>query len=784
MDTGPTISFGIGDTKYVFNVGENASRALINKSANWTNIRAFFLTQTTIGRGGGLSGLLRRPDRLSAAVDVVGPPGLAHYMASMRFHLHGDSTRVNVIEASFDPEPEPYPTLVFQDTNLSVYSVAITPGDHAGNSPNAGESEASSALSPSQAQEWRTNMIDLMFPAEQRQQSSLGHSFYQQLPALHSKHASGLRPAVAYVAISSPMRDECDGQKADPPSAPSNWRKSGNNVNGGSVKATRVVRPDDNCRATPVNPTVVVILDVPSPSYIPSLINSFTRSPLYSKIWSRTPEYTVSSVFHLCGEGVLEDERYIEFMNGFPADTHHVISSSEYERDAVTFATAALHQLRLNQFLDPDIFPAPHFSLAPEKELANISGLPATSVLMESGLHIGVLPATPLSLPDEQLDQFHPAMPTVRIPAFAELVSWRIAKVKDAVSKEESRLQTGRQSQFHSEEVLERYKRLDSVTVIPLGTAAYEPTAFRNFPSTLVCIPGYGSILLDAGEGTMGQLVRQFGVTGVWNVLRDLKCIFVSNAGAAYSHGVAAVLAKRQQLDPPATKPIYLVGDPLLHISIRDVHQIENLGLDDPSGNGTIPVISNALHFSDSVGKDRLSGRQSPDGKDHEYARSWAARVPLCEALGLLSFQTVHLPPQHNCYGVVLRHKDGWSVVYALHTPTIHNLAVVGRNATLLIYGATVDDIEQGTTPNTPITEAVDLGEKMKAKYVLLTHFAATTVESQLVIPVGKSKPTVCFAFDHAKLRIGDMWKMNLYHPVIRQIYKHDVYSSARARET
>lgn len=33
-------------------------------------------------------------------------------------------------------------------------------------------------------------------------------------------------------------------------------------------------------------------------------------------------EYAVRAVFHTCGPGVLEDESYVTFMNGFGPDTH------------------------------------------------------------------------------------------------------------------------------------------------------------------------------------------------------------------------------------------------------------------------------------------------------------------------------------------------------------------------------------------------------------------------------------------------------------------------------
>lgn len=70
---------------------------------------------------------------------------------------------------------------------------------------------------------------------------------------------------------------------------------------------------------------------------------------------------------------------------------------------------------------------------------------------------------------------------------------------------------------------------------------------------TLVQIPGHGNIILDCGEGSWGQLTRIFGdeedhSSGVWQVLRDLNCIFLSHVHGDHHIGLAKILAMRQQV--------------------------------------------------------------------------------------------------------------------------------------------------------------------------------------------------------------------------------------------
>ena len=66
----------------------------------------------------------------------------------------------------------------------------------------------------------------------------------------------------------------------------------------------------------------------------------------------------------------------------------------------------------------------------------------------------------------------------------------------------------------------------------------------------------------------------------------------------------------------------------------------------------------------------------------------------------------------------------------------------------------------------------------MKAKNVLLTHFSARYPKmppSGVPTPNTRYEPSrepfLALAFDHANIAIGDMWKMNLYLPAIKQSF-------------
>lgn len=67
------------------------------------------------------------------------------------------------------------------------------------------------------------------------------------------------------------------------------------------------------------------------------------------------------------------------------------------------------------------------------------------------------------------------------------------------------------------------------------------------------------------------------------------------------------------------------------------------------------------------------------------------------------------------------------------------------------------------------------VSQRMNAQNILLTHFSARypkmpPVDTRPPSPSGRSRgPTVALAFDHAKIRIGDMWKLGIYFPAIER---------------
>ena len=129
--------------------------------------------------------------------------------------------------------------------------------------------------------------------------------------------------------------------------------------------------------------------------------------------------------------------------------------------------------------------------------------------------------------------------------------------------------------------------------------------------------------MLDAGEGTWGQLVRHFGMdslasggSNVWDTLRNLKCIFISHLHADHHLGLAKILSMRcqvglvvrvliatliycsffTQLNPPPEQPLYLVAHHFVFMYLHEYSDLEDLGLDDAIEAGVKCILSDAIH--------------------------------------------------------------------------------------------------------------------------------------------------------------------------------------------
>lgn len=315
------------------------------------------------------------------------------------------------------------------------------------------------------------------------------------------------------------------------------------------------------------------MLNLSSPAFLDSL------STIPAELLTRLPRAQLKTVFYFLGPGVLHDPRLLAWMQRLPGTIEHRVSSSDllHINDPIIFAPTSLLMLRLSR-LSPSIFSLPQYTFLPPVSAAHSDlsllppGFPATTRIIRPNDYIisvssvaqakkkaKSIPAVPVPVagPISQIRHFDFVVPSLEAEVEA-------AQLKPLVQTEEVHAAARmRWSGFKEQaavaraevEAEERIAKMeertmepgDDLVVTPLGTGSAVPSKYRNVSSTLLHLPEGGYVLLDAGEGTVGQMARRFG-KDLDKILRELKCVFISHIHQDHHAGMTTLLAMRSRV--------------------------------------------------------------------------------------------------------------------------------------------------------------------------------------------------------------------------------------------
>eukprot|EP00887_Chlorella_sp_A99_P007427 scaffold2.g7427.t1 len=227
-----------------------------------------------------------------------------------------------------------------------------------------------------------------------------------------------------------------------------------------------------------------------------------------------------------------------------------------------------------------------------------------------------------------------------------------------------------------------------------LGTGSAEPSKYRG-PSAihlrLACGRG---LLLDCGEGTLGQLVRMHGHRAAQRLLAGLACVWVSHRHADHMAGVLPLLAAL----PAGAPPLLVVGPGSLQSWLAE-----------------------AAPAAGAAGRYCFVHCCELRQPGH-----WAHGA-LCSALGLTSLTCVAVRHCTDAWALVLRSAQGWSLAYSGDTQPCEALVQAARGVTLLVHEATFEPClaqQAAKKRHSTTAEALDVAQRMGAYRTILTHFS------------------------------------------------------------
>ncbi|CAD6500767.1 BgTH12-06474 [Blumeria graminis f. sp. triticale] len=490
-----------------------------------------------------------------------------------------------------------------------------------------------------------------------------------------------------------------------------------------TTTAGRIVSPD-MVLGKGKNGSGFAVIELPRVAYLESLLarKEFSSSEVM---------LGVGVIFWILGPEVVHDTRLQKFMKD-RSEMKHIISSSDYCPNYLALESAAMAAIRLN-LLDPNHFPLPDYSNQVDPIIQGLEQIERA----QCGMVVQLEP-----LLEVQRDSIIPLLKSAIVVQGAPKNVLELAEVARSSMDDVEYLATLERNQADIP--------CKDAEVTTLGTGSSLPSKYRNVSATLIRVPGYGNYLLDCGENTLGQLKRVFG-KDLPDVLRNLKTIWISHLHADHHLGTVNVIkawheATRDQGAVNYQKLI-VASDRGMTNWLREYAEVEDYGY-----NRVEPV---------TLG-----------------SRTTFSFKPSQELVSHTGFNYIEACQVEHCAGalaVVFGFPNGFKFAYSGDCRPSERFVRIGQGATLLIHEATFDDELRGDAvakKHSTTSEALDIGKRMNARRILLTHFS----QRYQKIPImnckdGKSQVAIV-AFDYMKIRIEDFVKMEALKPALMKLYE------------
>ncbi len=240
------------------------------------------------------------------------------------------------------------------------------------------------------------------------------------------------------------------------------------------------------------------------------------------------------------------------------------------------------------------------------------------------------------------------------------------------------------------------------------GTGSAVPCKHRNVSGIYVRMENDNAMLLDVGEGTIGQLLRakQHRESNLSQVIEKIKAVWISHPHADHHLGILRLLEERKRL-LGQKDPLVLIAPPNILGFLQDY---------DESVNQTV---ADSYIFLDCR---TISTKANYDRKPNS-----AALERLKQDLGITSAKAIPVAHCAHSFAVVFEGTSFGSLAYSGDCRPSLKFAQEAYNADVLIHEATfADGMEADALLKRHCTagEALMVARDMNAKTTILTHFS------------------------------------------------------------
>lgn len=297
------------------------------------------------------------------------------------------------------------------------------------------------------------------------------------------------------------------------------------------------------------------------------------------------------------------------------------------------------------------------------------------------------------------------------------------------------------------------------------GTGSAIPCKHRNVTGMYLRMNNGNGILLDVGEGTVGQLLQSWSSTLIptrtlieeyRSRIRGIKAAWISHPHADHHLGLLRLLSERSSMCGQ-DDPLVIMAPPNMIAFLSEYQSV-------------VPEIERNYIAVDS--RDMING----------FASAHPMAEKLFVDLGITQCTSVPVAHCPNSFAIVLDGTSFGRVAYSGDCRPSTRFAAVGRGADLLIHESTFEDgmeEEAVLKRHSTVGEAIGIAMVMDAKALVLTHFSQRYPK---IPPLNKKERDekalrdmpIAFAFDFMRLHRDSMPLASKLTPALRLLYPSD----------
>jgi len=457
---------------------------------------------------------------------------------------------------------------------------------------------------------------------------------------------------------------------------------------------------------------------------------------------------TMDVMIHVTPSNIFQGISYQEWIKTFPSFVDHIwMDSIENISDCsripvggTAFRSAALGALT-RSIVHDEIYPSPIANLESQIQQSTITGnvriIKATRMLEYSLIprtRKGLVYSGTVMTETELKDAKSLAYESGAVAKAAEILDSIEAKASDAITDAE---------------------------LIFTGTGSALPCKHRNVTGIVLRIPNGNSMLLDVGEGTIGQLLRADPQNSDYiGILRSVQAVWISHPHADHHLGLLRLLSEQRSI--PSCLPIILMAPPSLFRFLDEYGAV-----DTSIRDRYIPVDCH----------DMVAPKLMPP----------TVLAMMQHRLGITRCLAVPVSHCAHSFAVCFDGTPFGRLSYSGDCRPSTQFSEQAVNTDLLIHEATFEDgmeDEAVLKKHSTVGEALEIGKNMRAKAVVLTHFSQRYPKlPQLKQTEATQGVPIIFAFDFMRITPATLAVAAKLTPALRLLYPEESFNSDRKEE-